>query len=47
MTIKYHASAHFDVTTEVEVEDNADALEIWLSIIDDLGNRYGLMVETQ
>lgn len=43
-TVEYHASASFDITTTVEVKDNADDLEIWLSIISDLEDRYGLTV---
>ena len=43
-TIEYYASASFDITTTVEVKDNADDLEIWLSIINDLENRYDLTV---
>ena len=43
-TIEYYASASFDITTTVEVKDDADDLEIWLSIINDLENRYDLTV---
>lgn len=45
MTVSYHASASFDVTSEVCVPDNADSREIWLAIIEDLESRYGLTVE--
>lgn len=46
-TIKYHASAHFDIETEVKIPDDeaVDDLAIWLAIIGDLENRYGLTVE--
>lgn len=47
MTVKYHASACFDIDTEVEVEDDADSFEVWLSIIGDLENRYGLKISVQ
>ena len=46
-TIKYHASAHFDIETEVEIPDDeaVDDLAIWLAIVGDLENRYGLTIE--
>lgn len=44
-TVKYHASASFDIDTEVEVEDDADELEVYLSIISDLESRHGLLIE--
>lgn len=47
MTVKYHASACFDIDTEIEVEDDADSFEIWLSVISDLENRYRLEVNIQ
>ncbi len=47
MTIKYHAAACFDIDTEIEVEDDADSFEVWLSIIDDLERRYGLNISVQ
>lgn len=43
-TIKYHATAHFDIDTEIEVEDSDDDLEIWLQIVSDLERRYGLEI---
>ena len=47
MKVKYHASAHFDVDTEIDVsdEDAVDDLAIWLAIIGDLESRYNLTVE--
>lgn len=47
MTIKYRASAHFDVETEIDIpdEDAVDDLAIWLAIIGDLESRYDLTVE--
>lgn len=47
MTVKYHASAHFDVDAEVEVEDISDSLEVWISIMSDLEQRYGLKIDVQ
>lgn len=47
MTVKYHASACFDIDTEVEVDDDADSFEVWLSIIGDLESRYGLKISVQ
>ena len=46
-TIKYRASAHFDIETEAEIPDDeaADDLAIWLAIVGDLENRYGLTIE--
>lgn len=41
-TIEYSASASFDIKTTVTVDDDADDLEIYLSIISDLEARYGL-----
>lgn len=43
-TVKYHASAHFDIETEIEVEDTNDDLEIWINIMSDLERRYGLNI---
>lgn len=43
-TVKYHASAHFDIDTEIEVEDINDDLQIWLEIVSDLESRYGLEI---
>lgn len=47
MKIKYHASAHFDISTELDIpdEDAVDDLAIWLAIIGDLESRYNLTVE--
>lgn len=47
MKIKYRASAHFDIDTEIDVsdEDAGDDLAIWLAIISDLESRYNLSVE--
>lgn len=47
MTIKYRASAHFDVETEIDIpdEDAVDDLAIWLAIMGDLESRYDLTVE--
>lgn len=42
--INYPASASFDIETSIEVEDDADDLEIWLAIVSDLENRYGLEI---
>ena len=47
MIVKYHASACFDIDTEIEVEDDADSFEVWLSIIGDLESRYGLKISVQ
>ena len=44
MTVNYHASAHFDIDSEVVVEDGASSEEIWLRIVEDLEGRYGLEV---
>lgn len=44
MNIEYQASASFDIETNIEVEDDADDLEIYLSIMHDLEDRYGLSV---
>lgn len=46
-TIKYHASGHFDIETEVEIPDDeaVDDLAIWLAIVGDLENRYGLAID--
>lgn len=41
--IKYHASAHFDIDSEISVDTN-DELEIWAAIICDLESRYGLEI---
>ena len=43
--IIYNASANFDISTSVEVDDDADNFEIWLLVINDLQSRYGLNVE--
>lgn len=43
--VRYRAPASFDISTSIEVDDNADNFEIWLSVIDDLQNRYGFDVE--
>lgn len=47
MKIKYTASAHFDIDTEIEIpdEDAVDDLAIWLEIISDLENRYNLSID--
>lgn len=44
--VKYHASGHFDIDTEVEVSDNevTDNLAVWLAIVGDLESRYGLAI---
>lgn len=42
--IKYHASASFDIETEVEV-DTTDEDTIRTAILDDLEARYGFVVE--
>lgn len=44
--VKYHASAHFDIETEIEIPDEeaADDLSIWLAIVGDLENRYDLTI---
>ena len=47
MTVKYHASAHFDVDAEVEVEDALDDLAVWIAITDDLERRFGLKIDVQ
>ena len=47
MTVKYRASAFFDIDTEIEVEDDADSFEVWLSIIGDLESRYGLEISVK
>ena len=41
--IKYQASAHFDIDSEISVDTN-DELEIWAAIIGDLESRYGLEI---
>ena len=41
-TIKYHASGHFDIETDDEAVDD---LAIWLAIVGDLENRYGLAID--
>lgn len=45
--IKYRASGHFDIDTEIEIpdEDAVDDLAIWLAIIGDLENRYDLTIQ--
>ena len=47
MKIRYKASAHFDVDTEIDIpdEDAVDDLAIWLAIMSDLESRYDLTVE--
>lgn len=47
MTINYKAFGRFDIETEVEVpdEDANDNLAIWLAIVSDLENRYGLTID--
>lgn len=47
MTVKYHAFACFDVDAEIEVDDDADSFEVWLSIVSDLESRYGLKISVQ
>ena len=47
MTVRYQASANFDIDTEIEVEDDADSFEIWLSVISDLESRYRLEINIQ
>ena len=42
--VKYHASASFDIETGIRVEDDADDLEIFLTIVSDLESRYGLEI---
>lgn len=42
--IKYHASASFDIETEVEV-DATDEDAIRAAILEDLEARYGFVVE--
>ncbi|WP_290092931.1 hypothetical protein [uncultured Bacteroides sp.] len=42
--VKYHASASFDIETDIRVEDDADDLEIFLTIVSDLESRYGLEI---
>lgn len=43
-TIKYHASAHFDIETEVNVT-SMDEESIRAAILADLESRYGLEIE--
>lgn len=45
--VKYHASAHFDVESDIIIpeEEAFDDLAIWLAIIGDLENRYGLQID--
>lgn len=47
MKVKYRASAHFDIETEIDIPDDesADGLAIWLAIIGDLENRYNLEID--
>lgn len=47
MTVKYRASAQFDIETEVEIpdEDANDNLAVWMAIVSDLENRYGLTID--
>lgn len=42
--VKYSASAHFDIETEINVDDINDDLEIWIQIVSDLEDRYGLKI---
>lgn len=44
-TIKYHASAHFDVDREIELDYPSDDLEVWLAITSDLEQKYGLKIK--
>ena len=46
MKVKYRASAHFDIETEIDIPDDeaADELAIWLAIVGDLKNRYNLTI---
>lgn len=44
-TIKYHASGHFDIDTEIEVSEDASVLDIMMAIYRDLEDCYGLEVE--
>lgn len=47
MTVKYKARAHFDIETEVEVPDDeaVDDLAVWLAVVNDLENCYGLEID--
>ena len=47
MKLKYRASAHFDIETEIDIPDDesADELAIWLAIVGDLENRYNLAID--
>lgn len=47
MKVKYRASAHFDIETEIDIPDDeaADELAIWLAIVGDLENRYNLTID--
>lgn len=42
--VKYHASASFDIETEVEV-DATDEAAVRAAILDDLEARYGAIIE--
>ena len=44
MTIKYYASGHFDIDTEIEVPENASILDIMMAIYKDLEDCYGLEI---
>lgn len=44
--VKYKAKASFDIETETEAYcSKDDSLSIWVAIMSDLENRYGLTVE--
>lgn len=42
--VKYQASASFNIEDTIEVEEDCDDLEIWITIISDLERRHGLKV---
>lgn len=47
MTIKYEASAHFDMETEIEVPENATEDDVLLAIMNDLMDRYDLFITVE
>lgn len=47
MTIRYEAVAHFDIETEIEVSENATDDDILLAVMNDLMNRYDLLIAVE